>query len=298
MRALIFGATGQDGRYLEELLRSDGVETVAVSRTTGPDGGVDVGDAERVKSLVASTRPDFVFHLAARSTTRHEAIFENHSTIATGALNVLESVRVNAPGARVFLTGSGVQFRNTGAPISESNPFEASSAYSVARIHSVYAARYFRSLGVRAYVGYLFHHESPRRKPDHVSRIVASGAARIARGSREKLEIGDASVEKEWTFAGDVAAGIWTLVRQDRVFEAAIGSGLAYSIEDWLLACFARVSLTWRDHVTLKRGFAPEYKRLVSDPSTMLALGWRPLVGFRELANTMVEAELERLSKD
>src|SRR5215510_1449429 len=231
MRALIFGATGQDGRYLEELLRSDGVETVAVSRTTGPDGGVDVGDAERVKSLVASTRPDFVFHLAARSTTRHEAVFENHSTIATGTLNILESVRVHAPAARVFLTGSGVQFRNTGAPISERDQFEASSTYSVARIHSVYAARYFRSLGVRTYVGYLFHHESPRRKPDHVSRIVASGAARIARGSRETLEIGDASVEKEWTFAGDVVAGIWTLVKQDRVFEATIGSGRVHSIE-------------------------------------------------------------------
>ena len=297
MRALIFGATGQDGLYLAELLRSDGVEAVAVSRTIGPDDGVDVGDFERVKSLVASTCPDFIFHLAARSTTRHEALFDNHSTIATGTFNVLESVRVHAPGARVFLTGSGVQFRNTGAPISESDPFEASSAYSVARIHSVYAARYFRSLGVRAYVGYLFHHESPRRKPDHVSRIVASGAARIARGSRERLEIGDASVEKEWTFAGDVAAGIWTLVTQDRVFEAAIGSGLAYSIEDWLQACFARVSLTWTDHVTLKRGFTPEYKRLVSDPSTMFALGWRPLVGFGELANTMVEAEVERLSE-
>jgi len=296
MRALIFGATGQDGSYLAELLRAEGVEPVGVSRTTGPDGGVDVADFARVNSLVASTRPDFVFHLAARSTTRHEAIFENHSIITTGTLNVLESVRAHAPAARVFVTGSGVQFRNTGAPISESDPFEASSAYSVARIHSVYAARYFRSLGVRVYVGYLFHHESPRRKAEHVSRIVASGAARIARGSRERLEIGDVSVEKEWTFARDIAAGLWRLVGQDRVFEVAIGSGLAYSIEDWLQACFTRVNLTWKDHVSIKRGFTAEYKRLVSNPSTMLALGWRPLVGFGELANAMVEAELERLN--
>ena len=70
MRAFIFGATVQDGRYLEELLRSDGVETVAISRSVGPDGGLDVGDSERVKAFIASTQPDFVFHLAARSTTR------------------------------------------------------------------------------------------------------------------------------------------------------------------------------------------------------------------------------------
>src|SRR4029077_7495095 len=120
---------------------------------------------------------------------------------------------------------SGLQFRNAGAPIDEDAPFEASRPYSVARIQATYAARYYRSLGLKAYVGFLFHHESPLRKTGHLSHVIASAARRIGAGSDEKLEIGDASVVKEWTFAGDTVAGILALVDQDTVFEAVIGSG-------------------------------------------------------------------------
>ena len=65
-------------------------------------------------------------------------------------------------------------------PISETDNFEAKSPYSIARIQSVYAARYFRSLGIKVYVGYLFHHESPLRKDNHVSKMITNAVKRIA----------------------------------------------------------------------------------------------------------------------
>jgi GDPmannose 4,6-dehydratase len=287
MTALIFGASGQTGHYLAEACRARGMEVVGVSRS-GPDVRGDVADGALVAALVRRHSPTHVFHLAAESTTRHEALLRNHGTIATGALHVLEAVRVTRPDARVFLAGSGVQFVNTGAPISEHAPFAASSAYAVARIHAAYAARYYRSLGVRAYVGFLFHHESPLRKPSHVSQIVALAARGLVRGRREPLVLGDVSVEKEWTFAGDVANAILTLVEQDRVFEAAIGSGEAHPIRAWAEACFAVAGADWREHVREAEGFVPEYRRLVSDPTTIRALGWAPRVGLSELARMMV----------
>ena len=184
-----------------------------------------------------------------------------------------------------------MQFRNRGEPISERDDFEASSPYSIARIQSVYAARYYRTLGVRAYVGYLFHHESPRRKPHHVSQKVAQAARRIAAGSGETLELGDITVRKEWAFAGDIAAGMLALVQQDGVWEACIGTGVAYSIADWLAACFARVGLDWREHVRVKEGFRAEYPLLVSDPATIRSLGWTPTVDLHELS-AMMTAEV------
>lgn len=287
MKALIFGASGQDGRYLSDLCRAEHIEPIGVSRTGAPARG-DVARFEEVRALVLQHRPAYVFQLAAASTTRHDALFENHETISTGALNVLEAVRREAPEARVFLAGSGVQFENRGGPISERAPFAAASPYAVARIQSVFAARYFRTLGIRAYVGYLFHHESPLRKPGHVAMKIALAARRIAAGSAERLEIGDPSVEKEWTFAGDVARGMLMLVRQDAVTEACIGSGEAHAIQAWIEACFASAGLDWRAHVDVTPGFRPEYARLVSDPAIMRSLGWRPLVGLEALARSMV----------
>ena len=290
MKAIIFGANGQDGHYLSGLCKARGIEVIGVSRSGGEWLQGDVSNREQTESLIKTHLPQYVFHLAANSTTRHDAVFENHETISTGTLNILEAVKRHSPDTKVFITGSGLQFVNTGVPISERDEFEANSAYCVARIQSVYAARYYRSLGIRAYVGYLFHHESPFRKPNHVSKMIALAVQRIAAGSGEFIELGDISVEKEWAFAGDVAQGILTLVEQDEVFEAVIGSGVAYSIQNWLEECFKIIGKDWREHTRLREGFTPEYKRLVSNPATMQSLGWVPSVDLPELAAIMMNS--------
>ncbi|HMJ84937.1 MAG TPA: NAD-dependent epimerase/dehydratase family protein, partial [Vicinamibacterales bacterium] len=89
MKALIFGANGQDGHYLIETLKSRNVDAVGVSRSGDWVRG-DVGRLADVETLVREHKPHYIFHLAARSTTRHDALFENHETISTGSLNVLE----------------------------------------------------------------------------------------------------------------------------------------------------------------------------------------------------------------
>lgn len=287
MKAIIFGANGQDGHYLQELCRFKGIEPIGVSRSGNCFNG-DVSSYDLVEQLVKEHLPAYIFHVAANSTTRHDALFENHATISTGTLNILEAVKDYSPGTKVFITGSGVQFKNTGQPISENDEFEASSPYSVARIQSVYAARYYRSLGIRTYVGYLFHHESPFRKQNHVSKMIAMAVHRISAGSDEFIELGDISVEKEWTFAGDAAKGIFTLVEQDNVFEAVIGSGITYSIQNWLEECFKVIGRDWCERTRLRESFTPEYKRLVSNPATMQSLGWVPSVELAELAQIMV----------
>lgn len=287
MNALIFGANGQDGHYLSEVCKSKGITPIGVSRS-GNWIHADVSIYDQVRELIKKYEPHYVFHFAAKSTTSHEALFENHETISTGTLNILESVRLHCPRAKVFMAGSGLQFVNTGSPISEDDPFEASSPYSIARIQSVYAARYFRSRGLNVYVGYLFHHESPLRKPNHVGKMIALAAQRIAAGSREIIELGDISVEKEWTYAGDVATAIFTLLGQNVIFEAIIGSGVPYSIRDWLEQCFKIIGKDWRSHVRIREDFAPEYKRLVSNPARIRSLGWSPEVSFPELASIML----------
>jgi len=290
VKALILGASGQDGFYLTELCRAKGIEPIGISRS-GNNIRANIADYRDVEQLIIAHRPDYVFHLAANSTTRHDALFENHDVISTGSVNLLEAVRRHAPMTRVFITGSGVQFVNRGIPISELDEFEASSPYSVARIHSVYAARYYRSLGIRTYVGYLFHHESSFRKPIHISQKIIQAAKRIAAGSKEVVELGDVSVQKEWTFAGDIVKGIFTLVGQDNVYESTIGSGVTHSIKDWLEQCFGLVGKSWQNHITIRQGFKAEYQILVSNPATITSLGWQPKKSFDELARLMMDAQ-------
>jgi len=289
MKVLIFGANSQDGHYLAAACRQRGAEVLGVSRSGNWLQG-DVSSFEFVESLVREQQPDLVVHLAAWSTTRHEALYENHATIGTGALNILETVKRWAPACKVFITGSGVQFENRGEPISEHDPFDHSSAYAAVRNYSVSLSRYYRTLGIRTYVGYLFHHDSPLRKPNHVSQMIVQAVRRIAAGSGEVITLGDIAVQKEWTFAGDVVEGIMTLVEQEDIFEAVIGSGVAFSIENWLESCFSLIGRDWRRYVRIREGFTPEYAKLVSDPRTIKTLGWQPKVNMDELARMMLDA--------
>lgn len=288
-RSLIFGANGQDGHYLSELCKAQGIQPIGISRSGHGIRG-DVSCYKRVEELIREFLPTYVFHLAANSTTNHDALFENHQTIATGTLNILEAVKRYHPSCKVFISGSATQFKNVGRAIKENDEFEGNSAYSVARIQSTYAARYYRSIGVRTYVGYLFHHESPFRKPNHVSQTIVTAVHQIAIGKRQTLELGNTSVEKEWTFAGDIAAAMLLLVQQEEIFEATIGSGIGYTIENWLELCFAHIGKDWRDHVILRKDFIPEYNRLVSDPKTILKLGWSPTIDLAELAVMMMNS--------
>ncbi|HEY6064174.1 MAG TPA: GDP-mannose 4,6-dehydratase, partial [Chitinophagaceae bacterium] len=109
-----------------------------------------------------------------------------------------------------------------------------------------------------------------------------------AAGKDHLLEIGDVSVEKEFGFAGDIAKGMFHLLRQDHLQEACIGTGKAYSIEKWLELCFSSMGKNWRDHVKLKNDYIPDFKRLVSDPSALHATGWKAETGIEELARLML----------
>lgn len=287
-RAVIFGAAGQDGQFLAKRLATENVDVIAVSRSGGTLKA-DIADFSAVAAIVERYQPGFIFHFAAESSTSHDCLFANHAAISTGALNILESAKRYLPSAKIFLSGSAMQFENNGLPINEKTPFAATSPYAVARIHATYAGRYYREkCGLSVYTGFFFNHDSELRSERHVNQKVAAAVKRIAAGSGEKVLLGSLDVEKEFTYAGDVAEAIWLLVNQDCIFEAVIGCGETHTITEWAECCFTKAGLNWRDHVIEEAGYIPEYTRLVSDPVVIKSLGWEPQVSFSQLADKML----------
>jgi len=287
-KALIFGANGQDGFYLSELLLLNNIEVISISRTSGSILG-DVADFGFVENIIKEQHPNYVFHFAANSTTKHTALLENHASISSGTLNILEAVKKHSSDAKVFISGSAMQFKNDGFPINENTPFEASSAYSAERIYSVYLSRYYRNFfNIKTYVGYLFNHDSPFRSENHINQKIIKSAINIANGSKEKLIIGDFDVKKEFNYAGDIVNAIWKLVSQNDISEIVIGSGTAFSIQTWIEYCFKMVGLKWEEHVVKDEKFIADYKVLVSDPTLLRSIGYKPSKDIFQLADIML----------
>lgn len=282
MKAIITGANGQDGFYLAKLLRHYRVEPILINS----DSGIDLSQRFVVQDLVDSAQPDFIFHLAAKSTTAHNLCANNHETIAQGAFNLLDAAHKFARNCRVFLAGSAYQFKNTGAPISEDDPWDTKSVYCAARGYSKLLAEAYRAQGLMTYFGYFFHHDSPRRGMEHISQRIA-----LAARDREHIEIGDPLVVKEWTFAGDTMEAVWSLVQQDAIFEANIGTGIGNSIAEFAEACYLSQGLEWRDYVKPIDGYVAPYQSLTCNPERILSTGWKPRYRLYELAHMMMNPE-------
>jgi len=293
-RALIFGANGQDGYYLSKLLQLNKIEVLSISRSSGSILG-NVANFEFVENIIKDRRPSYVFHFAANSTTKHTALLENHASISSGTLNILEAVKKHNPDAKVFLSGSAMQFKNDGLPINENTPFESLSAYSAERIYSVYLSRYYREkFRLNTYVGYLFNHDSPLRSENHINQKIVMSAINIANGSKDKLIIGNLDVKKEFNYAGDVVTAIWQLVSQNEVSEMVIGSGVAYNIRIWIEYCFNKLGLKWEEHTIKDEKFVTDYNVLVSDPKLLMSTGWEPTKDIFELAELMLKSAIEK----
>jgi GDPmannose 4,6-dehydratase len=271
------------------MLIEKSIEVVTSSRKNSDHNG-KIENYDFVEGLIKKLNPDFIFHFAANSTVSHDANFDNHNSISTGTLNILETVYRNNINCKVFISGSAMQFENNGHPISELTPFEASSPYSVSRIHSVYLSRYYRDvLKLKVYIGYFFNHDSPNRHDRHFNKKITNMIFNIKNGDSTILDLGDLSIQKEFNYAGDIVEAIWILINQNRVFEAVIGSGNLNTLREWVEYCFKKSNLNWQSYIKETQEFKNDYKKLSCDPTLIKSLGWTPKYDMEKLADLMLD---------
>jgi GDPmannose 4,6-dehydratase len=213
--AVIFGATGQDGSYLSELLLEKGYKVVGVYRRSSVDTTDrlslckqndnfsltcgDVADSGSVYNIIKDTLPDECYNLAAQS---HVGVsFEQPELTfrvnAIGVLNILEAIRLFSPSTRFYQASTsemfGDSFSEKPYPVDattslynkqkyqdEQTPLAPRSPYAVAKVagHNL-VHTYRESYGIHGSCGILFNHESERRGENFVTRKITKYIASL-----------------------------------------------------------------------------------------------------------------------
>lgn len=103
--ALLTGAGGFTGRYVESALEARGYQVVRLEPTgTNP---CDLTDPEAVKRTVQKARPDVVVHLAAVSYVAHGKAEDFYRVNVFGTLNLLQALaNLGRPPSRVIIASS------------------------------------------------------------------------------------------------------------------------------------------------------------------------------------------------
>jgi GDPmannose 4,6-dehydratase len=315
-RALITGISGQDGSYLAELLLEKGYAVDGLVRGSADRGFKrldpiadritlypgDLLDESSLVDVLRQSQPDEVYNLAAMSSVAQSwrlAVATAEYT-AVGVTRLLEGIREVCPEARFYQASSSEMFgRARETPQSEKTPFYPRSPYGVAKVYGHFiTVNYRESFGLRTSSGILFNHESPRRGEAFVTRRVSQGAARIKLGLADELVLGNLDVRRDWGYAKEYVEAMWLMLQQDDPGDYVIGTGVAHSVRDFVDAAFACLDLRSDEHVRIDPDLArpADIEEVVADPSkAKRELGWQAQLGFDELVELMVRADLEAL---
>ncbi|OGA53559.1 MAG: GDP-mannose 4,6-dehydratase [Betaproteobacteria bacterium RIFCSPLOWO2_12_FULL_63_13] len=316
-RALITGITGQDGSYLAELLLEKGYEVYGmVRRSSTPSTWriehlldrltlkpADLLDQLSLLRLIDDVRPHEVYNLAAMSfvPASWDQPMLTGEFNSQGVTRMLDAIRRVDPSIRFYQASSSEMFGKVReVPQTELTPFYPRSPYGVSKVFAHYiTVNYRESYGMFAVSGMLFNHESPRRGLEFVTRKVSDGAARIKLGLADALSIGNLDARRDWGFAGDYVVAMWMMLQQERPDDFVIATGVSHSVRELIEVAFTRAGLDWQKHVRIDPALLrpAEVEHLLGDASKARAqLGWTPQVNFTQLIETMVDADLERLT--
>lgn len=319
--ALITGITGQDGAYLTKLLLQQGYQVHGVLARRGSDTlwrlrylNVDKsvnlieGDLTDLSSLIRAmekSEANEVYNLGAQSfvATSWEQPILTAQVTGVGVANMLEALRLTNPKARFYQASTSEMFGLIQEPMqTEKTPFYPRSPYGVAKLYGHWiTVNYRESFGLHASSGILFNHESPLRGIEFVTRKVTDGVARIKLGKQKVLSLGNIDAKRDWGFAGDYVKAMWLMLQQPEPDDYVVATGKTTTVRQMCQIAFDYIGLNYEDYVVIDPKFyrPAEVDVLLGDPAKAHAkLGWEAKTSLESLIKMMVEADLERVSRE
>tara|TARA_Y100000590_G_scaffold436416_1_gene556946 strand:- start:648 stop:1631 length:984 start_codon:yes stop_codon:yes gene_type:complete len=320
--ALITGITGQDGSYLAEFLLEKKYQVHGIVRRVAledethrlwrirnilDDITLHAASLESYASIfkiIQKIKPDEVYHLAAQSYVAHsfEDEFSTFNININGTHHLLSSVKEFGNKLKFYFAGSSEMFGKVQQiPQNEKTIFYPRSSYGISKVTGYHLTRNYReAYNLHASTGILFNHESPRRGFEFVTRKITHGVARIKKGLQKKLKLGNIDAKRDWGHAKDYVQAMWLMLGQNKPDDYVIGTGKEHSVKEFAEMAFKHVGLNYEDYIIIDKNLMrpAEVNTLLADSSkAKKILNWNPQVSFDELVKSMVESDLEFVSK-
>jgi len=309
-RALILGATGQDGQFLADFLLRKNYEVLGVSRSKHPFQenplslrrpafkSVDISNATVLKNVLDDFNPDEIYNLSGESSVSRsfKEPSETFESNVVGVVNLLTSIVQNPKleNARIFQASSAEMFGSSSSQLNELSPFNPVSPYSVSKLAAHKISQSFRqNFGTWVSCGILFNHESELRPSSFVFQKIITAAVAISKGETNKLTLGNLDIFRDWGYSRDYVEAMWRILQADSPDDFVIATGKMHSLRDLITLVFSKLGIT------------SEIKELIElDPSLSRpsdvertwgnankieqALGWRAATDFKCLVARMI----------
>ncbi|MGQ9869527.1 GDP-mannose 4,6-dehydratase [Leptodesmis sp.] len=316
--ALICGISGQDGAFLAKSLLEKGYTVCGTSRDAQMSSFTNLvklgirdqiklesaalNDFRSVLQVLRKIQPDEIYNLAGQTSVglSFEQPVETAESITLGTLNLLEAIRFLDQPTKLYNAGSSECFGDTkGEAASEETPFRPRSPYGVAKAAAFWqVANYREAYNLFACSGILFNHESPLRPERFVTQKIIATVCRIAKGSQEKLFLGNTSIQRDWGWAPEYVEAMYRMLQQDQPDDYVIATGVSSALEAFVEAAFAYFDLDWRNHTVVDMSLFRPTDISISKGNPAKAqqkLGWKAAFLMPDIVRMMIEDRLKQV---
>jgi len=314
-KALICGVSGQDGAYLARLLLRKGYLVFGTSRDANVSSfenlkrlGIfnDINllsmaptDFRSVLQAFSLAEPNEVYFLAGQSSVglSFEQPVETIESIVIGTLNILETIRFLGGNIRFYNAGSSECFGDTGnGKANEDSTFKPRSPYAVAKSAAFWQlSNYREAYGLYACSGILFNHESNLRPKRFVTRKIVDTARQISLGSKEKLELGNVNIVRDWGWAPEYVEAMWMMLQQDTADDFVVATGVSISLIKFIELVFAAFGLNYEKHIIINDALLRPTDLTISRANpekVMNILGWKAQSDINDIIGYLVNDKI------
>lgn len=314
LRALILGATGQDGQYLADFLLRKKYSVLGISRSKQPFQtnplslirpdfkSIDIRNTTDLEHVLNDFKPDEIYNLAGQSSVfrSFEAPSKTFETNVLGHVNLLTLVKVNSrlKKTRIFQASSSEMFGSSITQLNELSPYHPVSPYSESKLAAHQISELFReNYGIWISCGILFNHESELRSSSFVFQKIVTSAIAIFNGRLDKLRLGNINVERDWGYAKDYVEAMWMILQSDSPDNFIIATGKLHSLKELISLTFSSLGINSaiEDLVEFDQSLSRpnDIVKTWGDPSKIeMILGWKAQTSFEDLIQKLITFQL------
>jgi len=311
-KILITGVTGFVGKHLaSHLLTQKSYEVVGTYRNEAHLSSLgdlqdqiqlkqlNLHDTDEVESVILSTKPDYICHLAAQASA-----FESYkSPVDTLTNNIVSEFAVldvlrkhEMKNTRVLIVSTGEVYgvvTPSDLPVDEETPLRPASPYAVSKIAQDYLGlQYFYAYNLDIVRVRPYNHIGPGQKEGYVVADFAKQVAEIEKGHKEPvISVGNLDAKRDFTDVRDIVTAYRLALEKGVSGDVYnIGSGKSHKVSEILEMLLALSTKEITVEVD-KSKFRPiDVREIVCDFDKFHGLtGWKPTIPLEQTLQDILD---------
>lgn len=324
-KALVLGATGQDGSYMIDLLLKKNYEVHGLYRksSVGNTNSInhlidnnkifnkrfflhkgDLLDTVSLNNIINSINPNEIYNFADQDHVGWSYEIPSYSfrTTALSVIEIFEILRKNKKKIKYFQPISSNIFGETSNfKQNEKTVPEPNSIYALAKTTALYASKMYSKVYKLHICGAIFfNHESPKRHSDYVSKKIVQNVCEIFHGKKKYIYLGNIKSKIDWGYAKEYVEYAWKIMQKKKPDFYVIGSGKNNSVEYFVKKCFEYVGLNYKKYIKIDKNlFRPSKTRnLLADTyKAKKDLNFKIKTNLNGLIKIMMDDELKKYNE-